>query len=478
MREVQQNKTNESPGAKSKVSENKDLNHSESFQFENQGIIQQQKFQDAANNSKVVSQLMKIQGYSDQSANVRNLRSLGDVAQTKGRNLNPILKSPSSNVTQLVGETNDASSVPDAGSPLEKGRNYLQENYIDKSDLIEGDDGKGAYSKNTLKGEALKGVGGATEVASDAQGTVEDVEVVMEPSKVMSDVETAKSEVGKLGSIDLDNLGENISQVNLVETYFSVIESLDVFKITKAFSAVGNIFFAKREKKKIAVLEKQKTIAASAPDFPDDLMSVAVYALKKVTRSYYTAIARGILQGIQFISRIATIISGGAAGVVTEIIGLISTIVEKAEKYYRMLNGVWKFLKGRKGIARKKNAEKVFDLVATGNTHAIAFIKDYYAAGFGFMQKKMLEYIQSKADAHMTGELNSQLDNGMEQFFNYLKVNQTNPEIKVLKDMVVKDLALQFRSFPPSGGSTLFQLVLQQEGVKAGLSEAWAEATN
>ena len=65
----------------------------------------------------------------------------------------------------------------------------------------------------------------------------------------------------------------------------------------------------------------------------------------------------------------------------------------------------------------------------------------------------------------------------MESIFNYLKVNEKKPEIKVLKDMVVKDLAVQFKSFPPSGASTLFQVVLKQQAVQDGLADAWAAAT-
>lgn len=62
-------------------------------------------------------------------------------------------------------------------------------------------------------------------------------------------------------------------------------------------------------------------------------------------------------------------------------------------------------------------------------------------------------------------------------FFKMLKDNESTPEIKLLKSYVIDQIALQFKSKPPSG-SAFIQVLLKQEAVQNGLGQAFEEATN
>ena len=217
--------------------------------------------------------------------------------------------------------------------------------------------------------------------------------------------------------------------------------------------------------------------AKGSPAFSEDLAEVAEYALAKVARSYYESMAQGILEGIQAVTRIVTIASGATAALFTEPINLASKLVQTTISLYHMVKGIFKFFRGTRGVGRKNNAEKVFNLCASGNPQGLTFLQDYFAAGLPTLQKLAVEQLRSKKIPGMENYASKLAGEPIQGFFKMLKDNESTPEIKLLKSYVIDQIALQFKSKPPSG-SAFIQVLLKQEAVQNGLGQAFEEATN
>ena len=371
----------------------------------------------------------------------------------------------------------DESIYDEDGNLLGKAKDFIRDyaaTQVSKSTWITNEKGEYAYSVST-KNKALMAAVSSGVGAYDAGDEVaKQVKYTMDPEKVTLDAKKAENVLSGLGKIDL----ESIPNINIVTKYFEILETLDVFGVTNILKSIGSIAFAWREKSKIAVLKQQVGMVDVAYLFPEELTEVAEYALAKVTRSYYTSMAQGILEAIQGITRIITTVTGGISGIFTESINLASNLVQKTLLVYHMVKGIFKFFKGTKGVARKANAEKVFDLCAKGDFYALDFLKDYFEAGLPMLQTLAIAQLRSKK---MTPEIEKNVTDlanaEIELFFTMLKENESIPEIKILKNFVIDRIANEFKSKPPSG-SALFQVVLKQEAVQNGLADAFNKATS
>ena len=362
------------------------------------------------------------------------------------------------------------------GRPIGKVKDFIR-NYaatqVSKSTWIKNEKGEPAYtvsSRNkalmTAASSAISAYDEGTEIAQQVQ--------MMDKEKVKKSAKVAEQNLSNLvGEINTDF---SIEQVNAVSEYFKVLEFLDVFGVTNILNSIGSFLFAKKENAKIGVLEKQLEVAKTSPAFSEDLAEIAEYALGKVARSYYESMAQGILEGLQAVTRIVTIATGSVAGLFTEPIRLAAKLVNSAISLYHMVKGVFKFFKGTRGVGRKNNAEKVFDLCASGNPQGLTFLQDYFAAGLPTLQKLAFEQLRKKEPSLATsGEKMAQ--GGIAFFFKWIKENDKHPEIKLLKSFVIDKIAIEFKSKPPSGG-TFMQVLLKQEAVQNGLGQAFEEATN
>jgi len=326
--------------------------------------------------------------------------------------------------------------------------------------------GQRAYSNKTVITQGVRGSNELVDAFSDRNEIKEQVEK-FKGVDIDENLKTTESTLGKLASLDLNQIGN----INVVDKYFEVIKKLDIFGVTNALNSAASFLIAKKEKAKINVLKGQKEKATSVSDFPDILLEVVSYALKKVSRSFYTAMARGVLEATMAISRIISIISGAFAAPVTEIINLVALVIDKGEKAYRKLKGIWKFFNGTKGAARKANAEKVFDLVASGDAHATAFLKDYYASQFTFIQKQIIALLEKKTGAKQ--QIGAAVTQGMEFLFKSLKKNENHPEVAFIKNMVIENIATQFKSKPPSPQSTIVDIALKNDSVQKFASKTY-----
>jgi hypothetical protein len=487
MRAVQQKANRPNSGKKIIAPVTQKLDRQDASHANNANSIQHQKNQDDANESKSVKQLMAVQDFLDKSAVVSKNTNFGDSLQAKKKE-SDIDQSTSedTNITQLSEEENvdrDALMEDFEASENETLANEALEDETSENEALEEETSENETSaeeeskaKESNNEELKTARSNAIEGVSSALDLKDQVKIEMAPEIVQENAKKVKGLLSWIMSIDF----KSIPKINFISKYFNILEAIDIFGVTNVLKSIGSFIFAKKENFKIQVLKKQAALAERVPAFPEELMQIAKYALAKVSRSFYTAMAHGVIEALQAVTRIITIATGGITGIFTESINLAAKIIQKAEKAYRMVKGVFKFFKGTRGVARKQNAERIFSLCAMGNTHALNFMQDFFKTGFSLFRKKAESYITKVQDADSRSILEECLENknDMTKCFKLLKEHEGKPEIKVVKNMFIDGIAFQFKSQPPSGASTLFNLLINQEAVQNGMSDIFEATTS
>jgi hypothetical protein len=365
----------------------------------------------------------------------------------------------------------------DFKKPIGTARNLLREyaaTQVSKSNWIKNEKGEPAYSVSTRNKALMTAASSAIGAYGEGKEIAEQVKYTMEEGKVQNSAKEAKKHLSAVGGAITTEF--NIGQVNAVSAYFSFIEAIDVFGVTNILKSIGSFAFAKKEQSKIEVLKGQLGKAKGSPAFSEDLAEIAEYALGKVARSYYESMATGILEGLEAVTRIVTIATGGIGGLFAEPIRLASQLVKSTISLYHMVKGVFKFFKGTRGVARKNNAERVFNLCAQGNPQGLTFLQDYFKAGLPTLQKLAFEQLR-KQQPTLAASGEREVSGNIELFFRWIKQNEKKPEIQYLKSFVIDQIAIEFKSKPPSGGAFL-QVLLKHEAVQNGLADVYDKATN
>lgn len=136
----------------------------------------------------------------------------------------------------------------------------------------------------------------------------------------------------------------------------TVLDSLGIGQLSRALRLKNE---STKEKRRYSTL-RANIDYVNEPE----LAAVRDYAARKIKRSWCTCIFRLVAFAVEGISRIITILSAGAAAVVTEVINLVAKGVRLLEKGYRSVKGLWKFVTGRKGRARTFNSLQLVDLAS------------------------------------------------------------------------------------------------------------------
>jgi len=346
---------------------------------------------------------------------------------------------------------------------------------VSKSKTIKNSKGEYAYSVSSFKKSMFKAVSSGIGAYNDGTGVAEQAKYVMEEGKVLEDSKKASGALTGIMNLSF----ESIPDINFITQYFDIIETLDVFGVTDILSSIGSFAHASKEKRKMQVLDVYHRNSYRMEHFPEEIADITEYALKKVSRSFYTSIAEAVLSALKGVTRIITITTGGMSAIFSESIRLASDVALKAKTAFDMVKGAFKFFRGTKGVARKENAEKLFNLVASGDQYGISFMKDYFAAGFSTFQRMAIGMLNEKMNTDKHRLVKNQLETGLKgelsNVFKMLNDNQSIPEVKFLRSMLIDQIANTMKSQPPAGKSALFQMILKEEAVQNGLSEAYEE---
>ena len=331
-----------------------------------------------------------------------------------------------------------------------------------KNSLVLGADGKPVYSNNTLRKTA--GTAVARGVSSVMQGDQFGQNLLdLGEAKVGIQIAAGKQTLNSL----LKLTSTSLQETNLFTQYFDVLQALDIFGVTNALTSASSFMAAKKERDKLDVLEAQKIKYAQKPEYTPELHEVVLYALNKVKISYITTMAKAVLQALQAVMRWITLGLAGLTAPITEAVKLAAALVEGCHTVYRNLKGVFKFLKGTKGINRKHYAGDVFDLVAAGNPDAISFLTDLQASQRTLTDEAIIKIVKSAFDSRENDPSTLRLlvtswrERGLAGLFKAVQDNQQDEKVKFIKSSLVDGIAQQFKSQGAAPTTALAQEIYQ-----------------
>jgi len=128
------------------------------------------------------------------------------------------------------------------------------------------------------------------------------------------------------------------------------------------------------------------------------LREVMYYSYAKVRRSVWEGFADMVFNVTKSVCKVITVLSGGLAAGVAEIVDAVFTIAQAIKRLIHAAKGVYKWIIGTKGVNREISAENIVAYAASGSEDAIKLI--YIFKPFGLLgknsdkQKEDKKYLQ------------------------------------------------------------------------------------
>jgi hypothetical protein len=105
---------------------------------------------------------------------------------------------------------------------------------------------------------------------------------------------------------------------------------------------------------------------------------MACYAYKKVSRRFYINIADCLLAINDFISKLITLITLGAAAIAVAISKALLAVRLLTLGLAQRIKGIWKWLQGTKGKGRSNNADVLINALLVRDTSALTLVGEIH----------------------------------------------------------------------------------------------------
>ncbi len=165
---------------------------------------------------------------------------------------------------------------------------------------------------------------------------------------------------------------------NMAEECYSLVKAVEAFKNVPI---IGEILSFKTAVQSVLAVRASYTerkafrTALRTANSPT-IREMAAYAFKKVNRRFYTNIADAILAINDFISKIVTLITAGAAAIAIAVSKALLAIRSLTLGLALKIKGIWKWLKGTKGKARSNNADVVINALMVRDPAALGLVQE------------------------------------------------------------------------------------------------------
>jgi hypothetical protein len=118
----------------------------------------------------------------------------------------------------------------------------------------------------------------------------------------------------------------------------------------------------------------------------DAVHDVAEYGVNKVRRRWYSELGMMILQFVDFVMTIVTLVTGGLAAPVKAAAKTTKLVANGIRKVGRTIKGAYKFAVGSKGKARYENAKTLFEAAEDGDNDALELLVGLRPVGKGSLE--------------------------------------------------------------------------------------------
>lgn len=140
-------------------------------------------------------------------------------------------------------------------------------------------------------------------------------------------------------------------------------------------------------------LEKKQTANPQAMSQSDSaLLEATQHGYSKVRRRFWEGIYKLISQVIKVVAHFITILSGGTAAMVSELVAFGATVLEGVVKVFHKVKGFFKWLLNKRGAHRQQSAERIVDSAVQNDKTALQLLVSLDPMGTLGREKQALKY--------------------------------------------------------------------------------------
>lgn len=170
---------------------------------------------------------------------------------------------------------------------------------------------------------------------------------------------------------------ENLTEFILGQAFAGLAIGFDLLKAFRYQKRRRDGYKAAMERTGVDSKGKSEAQPDSAQAMEDIRVGkAAYYAYNKTKRAFRTTMVKLLLRVVRWISWAITALSGGTTAMVTATLALASDITRNMIFLGRKMKGIWKWLRNKRGKARKHNANELLQLAHGGNENALQTIMD------------------------------------------------------------------------------------------------------
>jgi len=136
--------------------------------------------------------------------------------------------------------------------------------------------------------------------------------------------------------------------------------------------------------------EKQKTAALSPTE--ENLKEATAHGFGKVKRRFYKAVYLVVSSVVKVVSHLITLLSGGTAAMVSELVAIGATVLEGIKVLYEKGKGFIKWLLNKRGVHRQQSATRILESAYGRDPVALQLLIDLDPMGFIGREKRALKY--------------------------------------------------------------------------------------
>jgi hypothetical protein len=180
------------------------------------------------------------------------------------------------------------------------------------------------------------------------------------------------------------SLGETIS-------HWGILGMLGLIKKIYDVVTAGYDMFA-LERAKDDMEKKQAANIGPMRESDANLLEATQHGYSKVRRRFWEGVYKLISQIIKVVAHLITVLSGGTAAMVSELVAFGATILEGVVKVVHKVKGFFKWLLNKRGAHRQQSGERIVDSALKKELTALQLLVSLDPMGMIGRQKQALKY--------------------------------------------------------------------------------------
>jgi len=156
--------------------------------------------------------------------------------------------------------------------------------------------------------------------------------------------------------------------------------------------AINSVYGAYKQMKALATAKDSLANKKKLTADEKKVKQSSEYGYAKVRRRFWGTIYKLVSAIVKTVFHFITLLSGGTAAMVSEAGAMAQNIIDGLRVLYHKAKGFWKWIVGKRGVAREKNANQIVDAAVNRDQTALQLLVDLDSLGFAGRQMRALKH--------------------------------------------------------------------------------------